>query len=233
VRVGIIQSSYIPWRGYFDFIASVDMFVFHENIQYTKGDWRNRNQIKTPRGLEWLTVPVNYNSVGQLICDTTIDSGQAWVARHIRRFQENYKQARFLEHAMAVLEADQLSTLTTISQLNMHTTKRICAYLNITTPMVISTDLMLTGSKTERLLQIIKRLGGDVYLTGPTADAYLDKLAFKEANISLEYKSYDYPDYPQLWGEFNGKVSVLDMIANCGPESPRFLRSISKNRMII
>jgi hypothetical protein len=121
----------------------------------------------------------------------------------------------------------------TISQLNIRLTKLICAYLQITTPLVMSRDYAVTGAKTERLIQLLKQVGATVYLSGPTAQGYLDENLFRESGINLEYKTYDYPPYPQLWGEFVGTVTVLDLIANTGPEARRFLKSTTPNRVAV
>ncbi len=97
MKVGIIQSNFLPWRGYFDFIREVDLFIIHDDLQYTKGDWRNRNKIKTPRGLEWITVPVNYKTTSQLIEETTIDYSTRWAQKMLNCIREVYRQAPYFE----------------------------------------------------------------------------------------------------------------------------------------
>ena len=233
MRVGVIQSSYIPWRGYFDFISNVDAFVFHDDIQYTKGDWRNRNQIKTSAGLEWLTVPVHHQKTSQLICDTQISKSFNWWKKHPAKFYENYRKAPFVDDAMQIFSIIDQDEFDTISSLNIAMIKLVCNYLQITTPLYHSSDFKLNGTKTERLIELLKKIGASVYLSGPTADAYLDKSLFAENNIILEYKSYEYRPYNQLWGDFYGSVSVLDMIANCGKNSRDYLSSYMPNKIIV
>jgi hypothetical protein len=233
VRVGVIQSSFIPWRGYFDFIASVDAFVFHDDIQYTKGDWRNRNKLKTAKGAEWITVPVSYKSVRQLICETQIDYSTPWGKKHLRSWESHYRQTPYYGVATELLAASAETRHATISQLNIFLVRRICDYLNIRTPMSLSSELLLQGSKTERLIDLLKRMNATSYLSGPSADAYLDKELFRKNGIQLEYKSYDYPPYPQLWGDFIGEVTVLDLIANCGPDAKNWIRSSTPARIVI
>lgn len=235
MRAGIIQSCYIPWRGYFDFIASVDVFVFHDDIQYTKGDWRNRNRIKTANGPVWLTVPVHYHTVSQRICDTLIDNQTTWKSKHVRLMREHYRHAPYTQDAIALLTRvlDDINSSATISALNIAFTRHICAYLGIGTKLLSSSELEPIGTKTERLLNILRKLNASAYLSGPSADSYLDKDAFRQANIQLEYKVYDYLPYPQLWGEFNGAMSVLDLIANCGPEAKFLLRSLTPNMVVV
>ena len=233
MRVGVIQSSYIPWRGYFDFIASVDIFVFHDDIQYTKGDWRNRNKLKTPNGTEWMTVPVSYRNVAQRICDTPIDVTTPWSKKHLRLWDSNYRQAPYFEVAKELLAAIGGTEQSTISQLNISLIRCLCDYLEIKTPMMLSSDFALTGHKTERLIELLEKTNASTYLSGPSADAYLDKDLFLKHRIQLEYKSYDYAPYPQLWGDFIGEVTVLDLIANCGPDAKELIRSLTPDRIVI
>ncbi len=168
MKVGIIQSNYIPWRGYFDFIASVDLFVFHDDLQYTKGDWRNRNRIKTSGGLKWLTVPVKYLRTSQLIDETAIDYTEQWQKAHINRFTGNYTKAPHGKAAMEILQEAFSGNHTTISCLSIHLIRMICAYLSITTPIVMSRDFNACGEKTERLIDILEKVGATVYLSGLT-----------------------------------------------------------------
>ena len=234
MRVGVIQSSFIPWRGYFDFIASVDLFVFHDDLQFTKGDWRNRNRIKTPQGTRWLTVPVHYRSVAQRICDTAIDESTDWLGKHRRLWQAHYRNAPYFRDVLEILhEATQVQKEPTISALNIALIRKVMEYLSISTPLAMSSEFDLHGTKTERLIDLLSKLGASRYLSGPSAEGYLDKAAFRSAGIGLEYKTYDYLPYPQLWGEFDGLVTVLDLIANCGPDAKSHFRSLTPDLEIL
>ncbi len=224
-RVGVIQSNYIPWRGYFDFIDSVDLFVIYDDVQYSKGSWRNRNQFKTQMGLKWLTVPVK-TKLGVPIDEVPIScTNKPWQNTHRCRLKESLGSAPFFRDAIAIWEEGIAASDLTISELNIRLIKLICAYLKITTPVVISRDYSVTGTKTERLINLLKKVGATAYLSGSTAQRYLDEYLFRENGISLEYKTYDYAPYPQLWGEFVGMVSVLDLIANTGQDARHFLKS--------
>jgi len=232
-RVGIIQSCYIPWRGYFDFIDSVDLFVIYDDVQYSKGSWRNRNQLKTKTGLKWITVPVKFE-LGLLIDQVLIGSTRPpWQDIHRRLLKEWLGEAPFFKDAIEIWEQGTAAGDHFISQLNVRLTMLICAYLQITTPLVMSSDYAVTGAKTERLINLLKKAGATVYLSGPTAKGYLDENLFPENGICLEYKTYDYSPYPQLWGEFVGTVTVLDLIANTGPEAKCFLKSQTPNRVAV
>lgn len=233
MRVGVIQSSFIPWRGYFDFIATVDIFVFLDDTQYSKNSWRNRNRIKTPGGTQWITVPVRQERLNQLISETYIDNSAPWLRKHLGAWQVNYARAPYFDVVMEILSGLNGSKDETISELNIRLIRRICEYLQITTPTLFSGELALTGSKTERLIDLLKKLNATTYLSGPSADVYLDKDAFRRNGIGLEYKSYDYEPYPQLWGPFEGAVTVLDLIANRGPQARESIRSKSPDVLII
>ncbi len=233
MRVGVIQSCFAPWRGYFDFINSVDIFVFYDDVQYSKNSWRNRNRIKTPKGSRWVTVPVRHRSLSQLIVETEIDDTNNWRDDHMRLWGENYGIAPYFHDIWLLLKDANFGSANTISELNIKLTRRICDYLNISTPMILSSDLLLQGSKTDRLINLLKKLNASTYLSGPSADDYLDKEAFIKANIGLEYKTYDYEPYPQLWEGFEGRVSVLDLIANCGPDSINYIKSRSPDVVVL
>lgn len=232
MRVGIIQSNYLPWRGYFDFIRTVDLFIFNDDLQFTKRDWRNRNRIKTPNGAQWITVPVHYAHTAQLISDTKIDQSKDWKRDHRNLISTNYSAAPYVRTALAILDAAYAHGDRTISELNIRLVRLICNYLGISTPFGMSSDYSVSGSKTERLLALIKASGATTYLSGPNASAYLDVSLFSRNGISLEFKSYDYEKYPQLWGDFRGDVTILDLIANCGDESRKLLTSRTSNALV-
>lgn len=232
-RVGIIQSSYIPWRGYFDFINSVDLFVIYDDIQYSKGSWRNRNQVKTETNLKWLTVPVKVK-LGLTIEEILIDyTRKSWQNHQYCLLKESLEYAPFFQDAIQIWQAGIEAENSTISQLNVSLIKLICTYLQITTPIVMSRNYTVTGRKAERLIQLLKKVDATVYLSGPNAQAYLDENLFRENQISLEYKTYDYVPYPQLWGDFVGNVSVLDLIANTGKDAKNFLKSQTPNIVVV
>lgn len=233
MKVAAIQSSFVPWRGFFDFIESVDVFVIYDDVQYSSGSWRNRNKLKTPKGSEWITVPVNRSSLNQLIIDVKVDYSAPWLKKHLATWAANYSAAPYFPLVKDILLEIDSKQHSTISQLNVHLIRRICEYLNIHTPIVLSKELSLQGSKTERLIDMLKKLKATAYLSGPSADAYLDKSAFRENDLRLEYKSYDYAPYPQLWGEFIGEVTILDLIANCGPEAKNLMRSRIPDQVVV
>ncbi|WP_299964172.1 WbqC family protein [uncultured Roseobacter sp.] len=228
-RVAIVQSNYIPWKGYFDLIASVDEFILYDDMQFTRRDWRNRNKIKTAQGLQWLTVPVSVKGkYTQSISETEI-SQPDWVTKHWKSLELAYGRApHFDEVAEWVeplyLEADDRH----LSRMNERFLSEICARLGIDTVISRSDDYTLADGKSERLADLCVQAGGNVYVSGPAARDYLAPEVFAHRNLELDWFSYDgYPAYPQLWGAFEHGVSILDLLFNCGSAAPNYMRHVT------
>jgi len=227
-KVGVVQSNYIPWKGYFDMIAAVDEFILLDDVQYTRRDWRNRNQIKTPSGLQWLTVPVEVKGkYSQKIRDTEIH-GTEWAASHWKSLWQNYRRAECFAEISAWVEPLYLGeTYGHLSQLNRKFIEAICRYLDIQTRITDSCDYRLPEGKTERLASLCAQAGGDEYISGPRAKDYIDEGVFAAMGIKLTWFDYEgYPPYPQQWGEFTHFVSVLDLLFNCGRQSRHYMRRV-------
>jgi hypothetical protein len=227
-KIAIVQSNYIPWKGYFDLIASVDEFVLYDDMQYTRRDWRNRNQIKTPRGLQWLTVPVKVKGkYHQTIRETEIE-GTGWSTLHWKSLCQHYRRAKCFNAMAQELESIYLLTeYTHLSQLNRTLIEWVCSKLGITTRISNSWDYQLSDGKTERLVDLCCQAGGREYISGPAARGYIDETIFEEKDVKLTWFDYGgYPEYPQLWGDFTHAVSILDLLFNCGSEAPRYMRYV-------
>lgn len=235
MRAGIIQSGYIPWRGYFDFIGSVDVFVLFDDVLYPRGrDWRNRNQVKTREGLRWLTIPIQHSDQRRNIDQVSMaETAKPWRESHRGLLRAALGSAPWFGDAMALWEEGVTECGPLLSPMNEKLLRLICRYLGIGTPIVRASDYPVEGAKTERLIALLGRLGADTYLSGPSAEDYIDPEQFRARNIRLEYKTYDYAPYPQLWGEFVVAVSVLDLIANTGPDASKHLRSRQPNRLVV
>jgi hypothetical protein len=228
-RVAILQSNYIPWKGYFDLIASVDEFIIYDDMQYTRRDWRNRNQIKTPQGLQWLTVPVKVKGrYLQTVRETEIDDGD-WAASHWRLLEQNYRRAPHFQSIAEWLEPLYCEMRHThLSELNRLFLEAICRHLGIKTVIRNSWDYRLIEGKTERLADICLQAGGNVYISGPAAQDYIVPEIFQMAGIELEWFDYSgYAEYPQLWGDFAHGVSILDLLFNCGRDAARYMRYVA------
>ena len=225
-RVAITQSNYIPWKGYFDIIAAVDEFILYDDVQFTRRDWRNRNQIKTPHGMKWLTVPVEVKGkYHQTIRETRI-AGNDWARTHWRALELNYRRTTHFAEISDWLKplyigCEELG----LSQINRRFLEGICAYLGISTRITSSCDYVLAEGKTERLIGLCEQTGATEYISGPAALAYIEPGLFKLANIALSWFDYSgYPEYPQPWGGFTHSVSILDLLFNCGPKSAEYMK---------
>lgn len=230
-KAAIIQSNYIPWKGYFDIINSVDEFILYDEVQYTKRDWRNRNKIKSKDGLRWLTIPTKTRGkFTQAIKDTTC-SDYLWVEKHWRSMSDSYKGAEFYSQYSETVRSLYLSCLEEprLSQINYKFIRGICEILGITTKITWSMDYPVNHrGKSERLLDLCNQVGADVYVSGPAAQGYIEmeKQKWDEANIRVEFFSYQgYPEYPQLYPPFEHTVSVLDLIFVAGDNASKYMLS--------
>lgn len=225
-KVAILQSNYIPWKGYFDLIASVDEFIIYDDMQYTRRDWRNRNKIKTPQGLQWLTVPVVVKGkYHQKIKDTQIERSD-WAIDHWKALCQNYKRSSYYAEITALLEPIYLGAeYNFLSNLNYDLIKVICSYLKVGTAITRSSDYDLVDGKTERLVDLCIKAGGSEYVSGPSAKGYIEEVSFLDSGIKLTWFEYEgYSSYPQLWGDFVHELSIVDLLFNCGKNSRKFMK---------
>ena len=225
--VAIVQSCYIPWKGYFDLIAAVDEFILYDDRQFTRRDWRNRNRIKTQQGTQWLTIPVETKGRYHQRIDETVVSDPDWAGHHWKTLAHNYAAAPYFADYRDELETLYESvTEDRLSLVNRHFLEAINRLLGITTALTWSTDYEAEGTKTERLVSLCRAAGATAYVSGPRARSYLDEGAFAEAGIELSYFDYgDYPEYDQLYPPFDHAVTILDLILNTGPEAPRYMKA--------
>jgi hypothetical protein len=228
VNVVILQPSYIPWRGYFDQIQRADLFIFYDDVQYDKRGWRNRNQIKTPRGRQWLTIPVHSRGAQTKsipINEIRIAWDEPWNETHLKAIQHSYGKAPHFDSYRPLIERfyqrrDELLADFTID----FTVALACELGNTHTRFMRSSEIGgITGQKTDRLIQILQAVGATHYISGPSAEDYIETEKFAEAGITLEYMQYNYPEYHQLYPPFDPQVTVLDLLFMAGPEAPRYI----------
>ena len=228
-KILITQSNYIPWKGYFDAINLCDVFVVYDDMQYTKRDWRNRNQIKTISELKWLSIPVEVSGkYSQKISETKI-AEKNWNKSHLDLLKQSYKNANCYKEVLSFIEEIYLTcNYDYLTEINLHFIANINKYLGIQTPLKLSSEFILHEEKTQRLVNICEELNGTDYYSGPAAKDYMDENKFSEKNISVHYFDYSgYPEYEQLHGAFLHGVSILDLIFNKGSESNKFMKSFN------
>jgi len=225
-KIAILQSNYIPWKGYFDQINMVDEFILYEEVQYTKNDWRNRNQVKGANGKQWLTIPVKQNSLAQRICDTKTAQTN-WAKKHWKTLSINYAKSKFFSDYKDNFEQLYLVNETEyLSEINYRFILAICKVLGIKTKISQSSDYELGDGKTERLINLCQQAGATEYLSGPAAKNYIDDDLFFNAGIKLTWMDYSgYTEYYQLYPPFEHGVTVLDLIFNEGPNAVKYMKS--------
>jgi hypothetical protein len=223
MNVVILQPSYIPWRGYFDQIRRADVFVFYDDVQYDKHGWRNRNQIKTHQGKQWLTIPVHTRGAthGMQIKDVRIDWSKPWVKSHLKALTISYSRAPYFKEYLPLLESFYQQRYEFLADFTIVTTTRLACELGFnSTRFLRSSELSnIEGQGTDRLISLLTKLGATHYMSGPSAIEYMEPEKFAAAGITFEYMQYDYPEYSQLYPPYDPYVSVLDLLFMTGKDA--------------
>jgi hypothetical protein len=226
MNVVILQPSYIPWRGYFDQIRRADLFIFYDDVQYDKDGWRNRNQIKTAQGKQWLTIPVHSKGVttGTPIKEVAIDSSKPWQKNHLKALTFAYSKAPYFKTYLPLLESFFERCDSLLADFTIDTTIALTRRLgNQHTRFMRSSEIPgIDGQKTDRLIQLLTKVGARHYISGPSARDYIEAEKFQAAGITLEYMQYNYPAYPQLHGEYDPQVSILDLMFMTGENAHEY-----------
>jgi hypothetical protein len=223
----ILQPSYIPWRGYFDQINRADVFVFYDDVQYDKHGWRNRNQIRTAQGRQWLTIPVHSRGVVEQsipINQVGIDWSKPWNEAHWKALTYAYGRAPFFHKYTELLEPYYLRHDVLLADFTIDLTVALARELGIRhTRFMRASEVTVSGEKTERLVQILRQVGADYYISGPSAKEYIEADEFRSAGITLEYMDYNYPEYPQLHAPFDPNLSILDLLFMTGADAIKYI----------
>jgi hypothetical protein len=228
VNAVILQPSYIPWRGYFDQINRADLFVFYDDVQYDKRGWRNRNQIKTKQGRQWLTIPV-YSRGAQTshipINQIRIVWDDPWNEAHLKAIVHSYRKTPYFTRYLSLLEVFYQRRDVYLADFTIDFTIALAQELgNTHTRFIRSSELMgINGQKTDRLIQILQAVGASHYISGPSASDYIEPEKFAASGITLEYMEYNYPEYPQLYPPFDPQVCILDLLFMTGPEASSYI----------
>ncbi|WP_028544005.1 WbqC family protein [Paenibacillus taiwanensis] len=222
--VSVIQSNYIPWKGYFDIINDSELFIFHDDLQYTKNDWRNRNKIKSHAGAKWLTIPVG--SREDRLIDEVLLPATNWGHKHWNEIKMSYSKAPYFKSYKEFFEDVYLGQRwSTLSEFNQYLIKYISQeFLGIKTQFINSSELNIPGKKLDKLINLLQKVEASKYISGPAAKDYIDESRFIEAGIKLDYKDYsNYPEFLQLHPPFEHYVSIIDLLFHAGPDSTYFI----------
>jgi WbqC-like protein family len=236
MRLAASQSNYIPWKGYFDLINGVDAFVLLDEVQYTRRDWRNRNQIKVDGEKRWLSIPVEVKGRYHQRIDETRIADASWADRHFKTLVHAYRRAPHFDEVAALLEDlyARHRDSERLSEVNAGFLHGIGEYLGIDTPVSWSTEHATRDDPSLRLLDLTLAAGADEYVSGPAAQAYLDVAAFARAGVQVSWADYSgYPEYPQGEGPFDHHVSIVDLLFNTGREAPAYMKSFGRSRHVV
>lgn len=215
--VVVSQSNYLPWKGYFDLVSRADKLILLDDVQFTRRDWRTRNRIKTPTGVQWLSVPVSIPNGRLSSISEVATSGTAWIDEHLRAISLNYRRAPFFEEVFTTIEAAIRSAPAGLSELNEGLLRTLLEYMDIRLEVSASRGPMRLMDPSARIAALVAGADGTTYLSGPAAMAYLDVDAFKERGISVEFMAYPlYPEYEQVWPPFRHDVSIVDVLFHLG-----------------
>lgn len=222
--VGIHQPHYLPWLRYFEKIDRCDVFIVLDTVQYSKNGWQNRNKVKTAQGATLLTAPVAVH-LGETLEVVSFNGDRTWQKKHLRCLLESYAKAPSYEEHKDFLAETYARPWNGLFELSNHMLHYFVDALGITTKIEYASVLDVSGTGTERLVNLIRKVGGDRYYSGSYAlDAYLDPSLLKKAHIDLEFQRWNAPTYPQLHGAFIPDLSIIDLLMNCGSESLDVLR---------
>jgi len=225
-NIVISQSMYFPWVGMLEQIRLADIFVHYDDVQYSKGSFTNRVQVKTAKGSTWLTLPLKDLRFGQLIDEVLIDDRFDWRARHRDILRQAYLKAPYRDEMLAVVDGVFSRELKTVADVSRHSMLALADYFGLgRRQFIASRDLPVSGSSSDRVCDIVCHLDGEVYITGHGARNYLDHDLFEKNGVAIRYMQYERTPYPQLHGDFTPYVTALDLVANCGPSGAAFIRS--------
>lgn len=229
MRIAIMQPTFLPWMGYFDILDQVDLFIFLDDVQFVKQSWQQRNRIKTPAGLEWLTIPVILRGrFGQLIKDVEIGKLDFW-KKHARTIEVNYGRAGhlhiYLPELLSIFKKGE--PWNKLADLNIKLIEWLREKIGISTPLIRSSRLVIEGKRSSRLVAICEEVGAMEYLSPiGSADYLLEEIReFTDHGIKIFFHNYSHPIYKQLFPPFLPFASVLDLLLNEGPNSMENIRS--------
>ena len=220
------QPQYIPWIGYFDKLQKSDCFVFLDQVQYKDREYQNRNKIRTKDGWMWLTVPVASKGKGrQRICDISIDNGFPWARQHLKSLKTCYGRSKFFQNFHPFFEKIYSRNWQKLVDLNLEIIRYLLKELSISQDLYFESDLRIVHKKTERIIEICRKIKADTYLSGIGAKAYIEEEKFVQAGIKLTYQNFVHPVYCQQFSakdnDFIPNLSILDLLFNVGTDKAK------------
>jgi hypothetical protein len=225
-NIVISQSMYFPWVGLLEQIRLADVFVHYDDVQYSKGSFSNRVQVKGVNGVSWMTLPLRDYHLGQRIDEVMLDERTDWRSKHREILRQAYLKAPFREEMLAIVDRVFSQEAATVADISRQSMLELAAYFGLDRAhFLLSRTLPIPGASSERVCDIVEHLEGTVYITGHGARNYLNHALFEEKGIAVEYMQYERKSYPQLHGDFTPYVTALDLVANCGVEGTKMIGS--------
>lgn len=227
-KVVISQPMFFPWVGMLEQIRLADVYVYYDDVQFSKGSFTNRVQVRTADGFKWLTVPVQIE-IGQAIREVKTDERRDWRSKHLSFLEQTYRRAPFLHDMLTMVQSVYQRPLDNIADISIASTDVLCHYFELDrdTEFLLSSNLNIEGRSSRRVLDVVRHLEGDVYITGHGARDYLDHNLFEEEHVRVEYIDYQKQPYAQLYEPFTPYVSALDLVANTGKDGRSVITSAS------
>lgn len=227
MNIVISQSMLFPWVGMLEQVKLADVFVHYDDVQFSKGSFVNRVQLKWPSGSKWLTVPLVDLHLGQRINEVKPAETISWKQQHFELLQQSFENAPYAMDALALAEKVYNTDYNDIGSLSRTSLVELARYFGFekSTQFLEVASLNIGGSSSERVFNVVKKLEGTQYITGHGAANYLDHQLFEQAGIDVRYMEYQRKPYPQSYGAFNPHVTGLDLVAHCGPAGAEMICS--------
>lgn len=217
--VTVTQSNYLPWKGFFDLVRRVDHLVLLDNVQFTRRDWRSRNRIKTPNGVQWLSVPVSCPRGRDTSVSEATIAGSAWIDDHLRALELSYSRTAHFDEVMDRLEPILRSSHETISELNEALLRELLQIMQISIELSVARGPIVRMDPSSRIAELVSGVGGTAYLSAPAARAYLEESTFTSRGCGVRFMEYpEYPEYSQMWPPFRHDVSIVDVLFHVGQD---------------
>jgi hypothetical protein len=229
--LGSIQSSFLPWFGYFGMIKHASHFVILDNVQFDKNGWRNRNRINNNGDYQWITVPVHLGKkIGPKINEIEIDYSQKWIPRILGSIENSYRRSPHYSYFASIIETAINKKPVTLHALNYELIHKIVLELEIDTKIELSSAIASSSDRNQRLVDFARHYGCTKYLSGQAAKSYLDVQNFNMAGINVAWYEFDeLLQYPQQSMNFLPKLSIIDLLMNLGSKDTRqFLDEVNK-----
>ncbi|MHC1755338.1 MAG: WbqC family protein [Methanosarcina sp.] len=217
--VGIHQPNYLPYLGFFDKLKKSDVFIIYDDAQFSKGDFQQRNRIRIYHGWKWLTVPVEkkHIPINQIKIRNEVGiEGTTWQEAHLKEIHENYKKAPYYPNFEKDIRRIYEQEYDTLIDINIKLIEFLMKSFEIDTEIVYSSEFGFTSKSTERLVDLVSAVGGDVYLSGPMGKDYLNLQLFEKKNIEVVFQDFKHPTYQQQYDGFEPYMSAIDAMFNTG-----------------